>query len=237
MINRNTPNQWASRLWVRSRSVRHHTRRAPGGGPLLPRDAGQLDRPSHRGAGGAPMPGCQARMSGTPPQRRFPRRHPFVLDSPHGPRPASRVRLTGRIVTSPPKLAPLLTESWRLPACINADGHGGRAAIHGKDGATSRPLDFAPRLGARPLVGSGVAVPQGALHAIDSSARPPLSGPRPAPPSAAPSLPWLPPRVVADGCRCCATPGPMGRKRNRHGRHAGRMLPGANRGGRRCATR
>ncbi len=61
-------------------------------------------------------------------------RGPFVLDSLHGTRPASRVRPTGRIVTSPLKLAPLLAELWRLPACIIAGGHGGMAPIHGKDG-------------------------------------------------------------------------------------------------------
>ena len=70
-------------------------RRGTGGGPFLPRDAGHLDRPGHRGPGGAPMAGCQARMSGSTPQRRSPRRCPFVLDSSHGTRPASRVRPNG----------------------------------------------------------------------------------------------------------------------------------------------
>ncbi len=58
----------------------------PGGGPFLPRHTGQPDRPEDRGADRAPMPGCQARMSGTPPQRGAPRRSPFALDSHHGNR-------------------------------------------------------------------------------------------------------------------------------------------------------
>ncbi len=62
----------------------------PGGGHLLPQDTGQHDRPEDRGAGGAQLPGCQARMSGSPPPVQVTPTSPFVLDSPHGTPAASQ---------------------------------------------------------------------------------------------------------------------------------------------------
>jgi hypothetical protein len=76
------------------------------GGHLLPGILANRIAWATVGAGGAPLPGCQARMSGSPPQRRAPRRGPFVLDSLYGAPAASRVSPTGRIVTEPPETGP-----------------------------------------------------------------------------------------------------------------------------------
>jgi hypothetical protein len=51
-----------------------------------PPDTGQLDRPEDRGAGGAPLPGCQARMGVVAVPCAVAGNRPFVLDSRHGTR-------------------------------------------------------------------------------------------------------------------------------------------------------
>jgi hypothetical protein len=78
---------WAAVTSVRNtRSQRDANRTAAGddppvtlrggggaGGGNLPRPTGSQDRRKARGAAGAAMPGCQARMSGSPQPRRLPR--------------------------------------------------------------------------------------------------------------------------------------------------------------------
>jgi hypothetical protein len=92
--------------------------------------------------------------------------------------------------------------------------HSGSPPIHGKDEATSGPSVACPGhvsngLAHGPPRGSGAAAPSGALRAIDASARPRswrTFGPRRLA-AAISSLPWLPPRVVPQGCRVAAHAG------------------------------
>jgi len=96
------------------------TRRGTGGGRLLPRDTGQLDRPGYRGAGGAQLPGCQARMSGSPLRRRStPETHSCLTACPGRGRPSPE-RITSPSLESSKQGN--CRSAWRSPP---TPSHGG----------------------------------------------------------------------------------------------------------------
>jgi hypothetical protein len=157
------------------------------------------------------MPGSQGRMSGTPPPRSSPRRSHSSLTACPGPRRAGHGQWQGG--DAPSARAASLASSAALPVPapsvhrgrgvdpyvipyvnpyvipyalgVRTPGFAGRAHQCWPVPLRGASQPQKPRLTGPPR-GSGAAAPQGALRAIDSSARPRLlAGLRPAPPSAA----------------------------------------------------